>query len=129
MDRPPFIKNLSVISEESHYLDPEPEKYRTRKRLAKATGAKSLGVNQSTLRPGQVSSKLHRHLKEEEFLLILQGRAVLRYGSEKFDLIAGDAVSFLPNTEPHQLINTSDEDCVYLEVSTRVKDDVIEYPG
>jgi uncharacterized cupin superfamily protein len=126
--RPQFIKHLDDVHEEEHYLDRPADLFRTRRRLGKATGASRLGVNYARLRPGQVSSRFHFHSVEEEFLFILEGRAVLRHGVEQYTLGPGDAVSLLPAGAPHQLRNDSDEECLYLEIGTRDESDTITYP-
>ena len=126
--RPAFITNLESIPEEEHRLDAPASAFRLRKRLGKATGAVDLGINQSRLKPGQVSSRAHSHSREEEFVLILSGQATLRLGSDSFPLGPGDAISLRPGGPAHQLRNDFHEDCLYLEVSTRLNDDIITYP-
>jgi uncharacterized cupin superfamily protein len=126
--RPDFIKNLEGIPEEEHYLDAPASAFRVRKRLGKATGSINLGINQSRLAPGQISSRFHSHSREEEFVLILSGHATLRLGTASWPVGPGDAISLRPGGPAHQLRNDSSEDCVYLEVSTRAADDVITYP-
>lgn len=126
--RPACVKNLGEVTEESHYLDEPAEQYRSRRRLGKATGAERLGVNYSRLRPGQVSSEFHFHTREEEFLLILSGRATLRYGDATYELRPGDAVSLKPSGPAHQLRNDYTEECIYLEIGLRDPEDMIMYP-
>ena len=126
--RPDFIRNLASIPEEEHSADAPATAFRLRKRLGKATGTFALGINQSRLAPGQVSSRFHFHSREEEFVLILHGHATLRMGMEAWAVGPGDAISLRPGGPAHQLRNDSTEDCLYLEVSTRLDDDVITYP-
>jgi RimJ/RimL family protein N-acetyltransferase/quercetin dioxygenase-like cupin family protein len=115
------------VAEEEHYLDRPADQFRTRRRLGKATGARRLGVNLSRLRPGQMSSRLHSHSIEEEFLFVLEGRAVLRHGSAEHTVGPGDAVSLLPGGPAHQLHNPFDDDCLYLDIGIRDERDVISY--
>ncbi len=126
--RPDFIKNLESIPEEEHYLDAPASAFRVRKRLGKATGTVALGINQSRLKLGQISSRFHSHSREEEFVLILHGHATLRLGTDSWPVGPGDAISLRPGGPAHQLRNDSTEDCVYLEISTRLGDDIITYP-
>jgi len=126
--RPEFIKNLEQVPEELHYLDQPADKFRSRRRLGKATGAECVGVNYSRLRPRQVSSKFHYHTSEEEFLFILSGRAVLRHGDTTYQLGPGDAASLRPGGPAHQLRNDFEEDCTYLEIGTRDPEDSTIYP-
>jgi uncharacterized cupin superfamily protein len=78
----PFIKNIADIAEEAHYINPDPQNYRTRRPIGKATGAIKFGVNLCKLRPNQVSSEFHAHSKEEEFFWIQSGKAILRHGQD-----------------------------------------------
>lgn len=126
--RPEFLKNLEQVKEEPHYLDEPAEQYRSRRRLGKATGAERLGVNYSRLRPGQISSRFHFHTREEEFLLVLSGRATLRFGDATYELQSGDAVSLRPGGPAHQLRNNFAEECIYLEIGIRNPEDSIIYP-
>jgi uncharacterized cupin superfamily protein len=128
LERADTIKNVAEVEEQLHYLDQPTEHYRTRRRLGKATGAERLGVNHCRLRPGQVSSRFHFHTREEEFVFILQGRAILRLGDAECELGPGDAVSFRPGGPPHQLRNDFDEDCLYLDIGVRDSHDVVVYP-
>lgn len=126
--RPAFIRNLEEVHEEAHYLDKPSMRYRTRRRLGKATGAERIGVNYCRLKKGQVSSRFHMHRVEEEFFLILEGRATLRWGKEEYHLDPGDAVSILPGGPAHQLRNDTEEDCIYLVIGTRDTEDEVIYP-
>ena len=126
--RPDMIKNLAEVEEQLHYLDQPAEHYRTRRRLGKATGAERIGVNYCRLQSGQVSSRFHYHTREEEFVFVLQGRAILRLGEVEYELRPGDAVSFRPGGPPHQLSNDFEEDCVYLDIGASDPNDVVVYP-
>ncbi|MFB0517216.1 MAG: cupin domain-containing protein [Candidatus Neomarinimicrobiota bacterium] len=126
--RPHFIKNLGEVDEERHYLDQPAEKYRTRRRLGKATGAARIGVNYCRMRPGQVSSRFHYHTHEEEFLLVLEGQATLRVGEDCYEVGPGDAISLKAGGPAHQLLNRTEEDCIYLAVGMRDPADTVVYP-
>jgi uncharacterized cupin superfamily protein len=126
--RPPFISNLDEVPEEAHYLDQPGSKYRTRRRLGKATGAETIGVNYCYLKRGQLSSRFHSHSLEEEFFLILEGQVTLRWGKEEYTLGTGDAVSVLPGGPAHQLRNDSEEDCIFLAIGMRNTQDEVTYP-
>lgn len=128
MSTPPFLVNVFDVVDEPHYLDEPASEYRTRRRLGKATGARRLGVNFCTLRPGQVSSRLHFHSAEEEFFLVLSGNCAMRYGDETHQLKPMDAVSVRPGGRPHQLFNDGSDECVYLAIGVCDEDDRITYP-
>ncbi|MFC1619356.1 cupin domain-containing protein [Candidatus Neomarinimicrobiota bacterium] len=126
-NRPDFIKNLDEVHEEAHYLDKPSMRFRTRRRLGKATGAERIGVNYCRLKKGQISSTFHTHSLEEEFFLLLEGQATLRWGKEQYSLGPGDAVAVLPGGPAHQMRNDAEEDCIFLAIGTRDTQDEVSY--
>jgi uncharacterized cupin superfamily protein len=99
------------------------------KAIADAAGAQKIGVVLEELLPGQQSSPLHYHLKEEEHIWIIRGQATLRLGSQSYLLQAGQYVCFLAGEEEaHCLINESDASCLYLVVGEKIKEDIVVYP-
>lgn len=130
MKRPTFVKNVNELPWRSAgYPDTQPgELFRERKRLSSETGATYQGVNYSRIPPGGISARYHSHKTVEEFLFILDGEATLRVGDDRIKVTVGDAITLLPESGAHQLVNESTCDCVYLEVGVRDPDDVVEYP-
>lgn len=66
------------------------------------TGAESgglLGVSMVTQPPG-IATPLHRHTKEAEAFLVLEGRVTYRAGDETFELDDGCFI-YLPRSVPH----------------------------
>jgi uncharacterized cupin superfamily protein len=111
-----------------------PEPYRSRisgrqkRRLGDPLGLTHVGINQTTLPPGKESSMRHWHTHEDEFLFVLEGELVLRTGSGEQLLTAGMCAGFPAGSEDgHQLINRSNRDAVYLEVSNRHPEDMAHY--
>ncbi len=103
-------------------------KGRFRKRLGDAGGLDQFGVNLCRLEPGSASAQRHWHEKEDEFVFIVSGEAVLIEDDGETALKPGDAAAFkagVPNG--HHLVNRSDRDVVFLEMGTRVKRDVCHY--
>jgi len=102
---------------------------RERKRLGNAVGLDQFGVNLTRLKPGAASAQRHWHEKEDEFVYILEGEAVLVENDGETILKPGDAAGFKANSRNgHQLVNRSNRDAVYLEVGTRSKHERVEYP-
>jgi uncharacterized cupin superfamily protein len=64
------------------------------KAIADAAGAQKIGVVLEELLPGQQSSPLHYHLKEEEHIWIIRGQATLRLGSQSYLLQPGSTFAF-----------------------------------
>ncbi|MGB6606036.1 MAG: cupin domain-containing protein [Steroidobacteraceae bacterium] len=111
-----------------------PEPYRSRisgrqrRRLGDALGLTRVGINQTTIAPGKESSMRHWHTHEDEFVYVLAGELVLRTGSGEQVLTAGMCAGFPAGYEDgHQLINRTDRDAVYLEVSNRHPEDTAYY--
>lgn len=96
----------------------EPVAGRWYRRLSPASGLTDIGASHVTLKPGAWSSQRHWHDDEDEFLVMLQGEAMLVEDGGRTILRAGDCAAFPKGTgDGHHLINESDEDCVFVVVS------------
>ena len=88
------------------------------RRLAPATGLTEFGVSHVVLKPGAWSSQRHWHDSEDEFLVMLDGEAVLVEDDGRTVLRAGDCASWPKgSTKGHHLRNESAEDCTFIVVS------------
>lgn len=121
---------LDPQSVEARTASNYPEPYRSRvlprekRRLGEALGLTKIGVNLTRLAPGKESSMRHWHTHEDEFVYVLEGELVLRTSFGEQVLSPGMCAGFPAGAEDgHQLINRSDRDAVYLEVSNRDKSD------
>ncbi len=97
--------------------------------LSVAGGLTQFGAYLETLQPGAWSSHRHWHSTEDEFLLMLEGRATLRDNHGMTDLAPGDAVCWRhgdPNA--HHLTNRSDAPARWLIVGSRCAGDICTYP-
>ena len=102
---------------------------RRKKRLGIAAGLSQFGVNITRIAPGSASALRHWHEKEDEFVLILEGEAVLVEDDSEVTLFAGDAAGFKAGVaNGHHLVNRSDTDLVYLEIGTRAPTEKAHYP-
>jgi uncharacterized cupin superfamily protein len=98
---------------------------RTRQRLGDAGGLGDFGVNLMHLPPGGWSSQRHWHSHEDEFVHVLEGELVLIEDEGETTLRAGDCAAFPKGTgNGHHMINRSDRVAVYLEVGSRVYEDL-----
>lgn len=87
------------------------------RRLAPATGLTDFGVSHVVLRPGAWSSQRHWHDMEDEFLVMVEGEAILVEDDGRTLLRAGDCVAFPKGTRNgHHLINESSADCTFVVV-------------
>lgn len=88
-----------------------------------------IGVKVDRLQPGTISGAFHYHLYEDEFCLILKGRAMLRYGKKTIEVREGDAISF-PRGEQiaHQFYNHTEETVDILMMGENINHDISYYP-
>jgi uncharacterized cupin superfamily protein len=91
-------------------------------------GLTQFGVNLATLEPGVWSSQRHWHEGEDEFIYVLSGELVLADDAGEHVLTPGMCAGFKAgNGNGHCLKNLSGKTAVYLEVGTRLPDDVAHY--
>jgi quercetin dioxygenase-like cupin family protein len=72
-------------------------------RLRDVLGVSSFGINLITLQPGQ-RGRIHRHAKQEEVYLVLEGRLSLAIEGKERDLERGELVRVAPAVR-RQLVN------------------------
>jgi len=101
---------------------------RTKRALGDHFGLTTFGVNLTTLAPGAMSSILHRHSRQQEFVYIITGHPTLRTGIAEYDLAPGMCVGFIPEGDAHHLVNRTSENVTYLEIGDRDPSDSAEYP-
>ncbi|BBU31659.1 transcriptional regulator [Burkholderia sp. THE68] len=98
---------------------------RIRQRIGDAGGLSDFGVNLMRLPPGGWSSQRHWHSHEDEFVHVLEGELVLIEDEGETILRAGDCAAFRKGTgNGHHMINRSGKAAVYLEVGSRVYEDL-----
>ena len=95
----------------------EPMAKRHYRRLAPAAGLTDFGASHVTLEPGGISSQRHWHEGEDEFLVMIDGEAVLIEDEGETILAAGDCAAF-PKAVPngHHLVNRSGRACTFVVV-------------
>jgi uncharacterized cupin superfamily protein len=102
---------------------------RTKRRLGDAFGLTNFGVNLTQLAPGAASALVHQHSHQDEFLYVLEGHPTLLLGDERMSLDPGNCVGFKAgDSDPHQLINETQENVVLVEVGDRSVADQVVYP-
>ena len=106
----------------------EPCKARRWRKLGDAAGLTKIGVNLVTLPPGAWSSQRHWHAREDEFVYLIQGQAVLVTDEGETPLRAGECAGFpAGDRNGHMVRNDSSADVVFLVVSNRDDADWGEY--
>ena len=92
-------------------------------------GASRLGYAVIRVPPGKRAWPFHAHYVIEEMFFILEGSGTLRHADREHPVRQGDFIcSPADPKQPHQLVNTSDEDLVYIALSTQDPADVMLYP-
>jgi uncharacterized cupin superfamily protein len=85
------------------------------RRLAPAAGLSDFGVSQVVMEPGGVSSQRHWHNGVDEFVVMVDGEAVLVEEDGETILRAGDCAVFPKDVaNGHHLVNRSDRNCTFL---------------
>lgn len=102
---------------------------RVKRPLGDLFGLSNFGVNMTHLAPGGESALRHTHMKQDEFIFVVQGQPTLVTDEGKTPLTAGMCAGFKAGTgNGHCLINETDEDVLYLEVGDRTPGDSVDYP-
>ncbi len=101
---------------------------RTKRPLGDLFGLKNFGVNITTLAPGARSALQHGHSRQDEFIYILAGEAVLVTGEVETVLGPGMCAGFPAGEASHHLENRGLAAVDYLEIGDRTQDDVVDYP-
>ncbi|BAK64712.1 hypothetical protein SLG_00370 [Sphingobium sp. SYK-6] len=96
---------------------------RWHRRLGRHAGLTALGVSHVVLEPGAWSSQRHWHEGEDEFLVMLDGEAVLIEDEGETVLGPGDCVAWAAGVaNGHHLVNRSTERCTFLCFSAGDRD-------
>jgi uncharacterized cupin superfamily protein len=102
---------------------------RSKRRLGDAFSLRNFGVNLTTLTPGAMSALRHWHVKQDEFVYILEGECILATDAGEEVLRPGMVAGFpAGKKDGHHLINRSDRNVVYLEIGDRLPGDAADYP-
>ena len=97
--------------------------------VAPLIGASQLGYAVIRLRPGKRAWPYHAHHVIEEMFYVISGSGTLRHAEEEFPIEAGDFICAPADPEqPHQIINTSDQELTYIALSNQMTTDVMLYP-
>ena len=92
-------------------------------------GAEKLGYAVVRLKPGKRAWPYHSHYVIEEFFYVISGEGTLRHADEEYPIRSGDFIcSPADPDQPHQIINTSNEDLTYIALSTNDHTDIFLYP-
>jgi uncharacterized cupin superfamily protein len=102
---------------------------RLKRPLGDLFGLTNFGVNLTRLEPGSYSALRHAHAKQDEFVYLLEGEAVLVADTGETVLREGMCAGFKAGTgDAHHLHNRSKKDVLFLEVGDRAAGDSVSYP-
>jgi uncharacterized cupin superfamily protein len=98
------------------------------RRLGPVCGLSDFGVSHVTLEPGGVSSQRHWHEEEDEFVVMLEGEAVLVEDEGETMMRPGDCASFPKGAaNGHRLVNRGESPCIFIAVGKHALSDC-HYP-
>jgi uncharacterized cupin superfamily protein len=102
---------------------------RERRVLGDVFGLTNFGVNLTKLPPGGMSALRHMHMREDEFIYIVEGEPVLVTNAGETPLRPGMCAGFKAGSgDAHHLVNRSSRDVTYLEIGDRDPGDTVIYP-
>ena len=85
------------------------------RRLAPASGLTDFGVSEVTLEPGAWSSQRHWHDGEDEFMVMIEGEAVLIEDDGRTVMRPGDLAAWPKgSTNGHHLVNEGERRCRFV---------------
>jgi uncharacterized cupin superfamily protein len=125
-----MIKPIINLNQLTYSEFSKGDKFRAeRAPVSNEIGAKKLGYAVVKLAPGKRAWPYHAHYVIEEMFFILKGQGTLRHADEEYAIKEGDFIcSPADPKQPHQIINSSDEELTYLALSAQEPADVVLYP-
>ncbi len=97
--------------------------------VGRTVGSQSVGLTIQTVAPGCRSSRRHRHVFQEEMLIVMAGAGTLLHGDERIAASAGDCFCYRPDDpELHTFENTGATDLVIWAFGNRFVHEVCLYP-
>lgn len=101
---------------------------RQKSQLGEFFGLKNFGVNLTRLAPHAMSSLRHAHLRQDEFVYVVQGNPTLRTDEVSQRLAPGMCVGFPAATgNAHHLHNETESEVLYLEIGDRTPGEEVTY--
>jgi len=81
----------------------------------------------SRVPPGICNFPYHAHSAQWELYLVVSGKGSVRHKDGKTDIVSGDTFIFGPD-EPHQIINSGDQDLIYYVIADNPIGESAYYP-
>lgn len=97
--------------------------------VGRTVGSRSIGLTIQTVAPGCRSSRRHRHVFQEEILVVMAGQGTLLHGDQRVAAALGDCFCYRPDDpDVHTFENTGSEDLVIWAFGNRFAHEVCVYP-
>lgn len=97
--------------------------------VGRTVGSQSIGLTIQTVAPGCRASRRHRHVFQEEILIVMAGAGTLLHGDQRIAVGAGDCFCYRPDDpELHSFENTGTADLVIWAFGNRFVHEVCLYP-
>jgi uncharacterized cupin superfamily protein len=81
--------------------------------IGRSVGSRSIGLTIPTVTPGCRSSRRHRHVFQEEILIVMAGQGALLHNDERISVGPGDCFCYRPeDPDFHSFENTGATDLV-----------------
>ncbi len=97
--------------------------------VGRTLGSQKIGLTIQTVQPGHRSSRRHRHLFQEELLIVMSGEGTLLHGDTRVPCGPGDAFLYLAgDLALHSFENTGTAPLVIWAFGDRHPHEVCEYP-
>lgn len=131
--KPIAVEADSVLPSRPGRGYPEPFASRVAERERRALGdvfsLTNFGVNLTRLPPGACRRWHHTHMREDEFIYIIEGEPILVTNAGETRLRPGMCAGFKAGWgNAHHLINRSGHAVVYLEIGDRSPGNTVIYP-
>ena len=128
---PPFDPLSLQESNATQY--PEPfrslQQKRFNRRLGDHAGLSNFGVVMTRIAPGGQSSCRHAHMKQDEFVYVLEGEPTVETDAGRERLKPGMCVCFPAGTgDGHRFINETEKDALLLVIGDRTAGEEVTYP-
>ncbi len=97
--------------------------------VGRTVGSQSIGLTIQTVAPGCRSSRRHRHVFQEEILVVTQGIGTLLHDDQRIPVAPGDCFCYRPDDpELHSFENTGTEQLVIWAFGNRFVHEICLYP-
>lgn len=97
--------------------------------VGRNVGSDKIGLVIQTIAPGKRASRRHRHLFQEELLIVMAGTGVLLHGDQRIPIAAGSCVCYRAgDPDAHTFENDGATDLVVWAFGNRFQYEVAVYP-